>query len=311
MTDAIRILRTNPRLRATACCLAALLCLRAGAAAADESCWRELRYVASNGWIGASSTLRYDAPVPAANVRLAAPAKGTALLPSGQQVARIRASLQAMRSTGELETWYDPQTLAVLQSRRVSHGKNSRLKTLRFLGTGVWRERFEPAAGSDPADPARWQRGHANLIPYPAAATTPVLTPIMLLGRATAMVRSGEKAQEHLVFTDTQLYRVRLIAAGPEPVDVDFSLAETTHGRSGPADSIRGARKAQRIAVLPQLLGSSPEDEPFSLLELTGELAIFVDVDSGLPLRIEGSWLRLGTVPAELVQANVVAGCSR
>ncbi|MBK6279020.1 MAG: hypothetical protein IPF57_13165 [Gammaproteobacteria bacterium] len=152
-----------------------------------------------------------------------------------------------MSNTGELDTWFDPQTQGVLQTRRLSQGKNSRLKTHRFLGNGVWRERLEPG------DAAQWTPRSAALIPYPAhpEAGAPVLTPVMLLARAAELVRAGRKASDQLVFTDTQLYHVRLAASPTDSIDINLRLVV-----DGKERSVREPRQAQRVTVMPRLLGS-------------------------------------------------------
>ena len=284
--------------------LVALLCLLLGAplASADARCWRELQFVASNGWIGASSTIRYEAPV--ASSELAPAPQGEALQPDADRIGKIHATFEALSNTGELDTWYELQSSAVLQSRRLSQGQNSRLKTHRFLRTGVWRERLEPGS-PDARDPAQWQARSAALIPYPQSAESgAVLSPVMLVARAAELVRSNGKVRDQLVFTDKQLYHVRLATAPPENLETDFRLIENAKQRR-----VRGSRTAQRVSVVPRLLGSAPEEEAFSLLELSGDLAIFVDKETALPLRVQGSWLRVGTVPAELARAELRSGC--
>jgi hypothetical protein len=197
----------------------------------------------------------------------------------------------------------------VLQTRRLSQGKNSRLKTHRFLDNGVWRERLEPADANQARDETKWTSRSAALIAYPAHADVgvgaPVLTPVMLVARAAELVRAGRKASDQLVFTDTQLYHVRLATAPPDSIDISFRLVV-----DGKERRVREMRKAQRVAVMPRLLGTAEEKEAFSLLELTGDLAIFIDIESGLPLRIQGSWLRAGTVPADLARAELAPGCA-
>ncbi len=172
-----------------------------------------------------------------------------------------------MSNTGELDTWFDPQTLGVLQTRRLSQGKNSRLKTHRFLDNGVWRERLEPADADQARDETKWTSRSAALIPYPAHADAgaPVLTPVMLVARAAELVRAGRKASDQLVFTDTQLYHVRLATAPPDSIDISFRLVV-----DGKERRVREMRQAQRVAVMPRLLGTAAEKEAFSLLELTG-----------------------------------------
>lgn len=242
--------------------------------------------------------------MPVAQAGLSAPPQGEALQPRGSMVARIHASFEALSNTGELDTWYDPQTLGVLQSRRLSQGKNSRLKTHRFLTEGVWRERLEPS-GQAPGS-GEWVTRSATLIPYPADADADaVLTPVMMVARASELVRARRKMSDHRVFTDTQLFHVRLATAPVDGIDVSFRLIADGHQRR-----VREIRRAQRVSVMPRLLGSADEKEPFSLLELTGDLAIFIDTETGLPLRIQGTWLQVGTVQADLARAEIVPGCA-
>jgi len=285
-----------------------LLCLLAFASAshAKDPCWRELHFVASSGLITATTTLRFDAPAPAAQGQLYGAHDGTPLTPSAGAVALIHGRFHAIGNTGELQTWYDPSSMAALQTRRLSRGKNSRLKTLRFLDDGVWRERFEPASSADLDDPGRWRRQSGVRITYPVARNgEAVLTPVMLFQRAAELVATDLKVREQLVFTDTQLYRVTLRAAPAGPIEADVSVVEGSEARS-----ISGERLARRVAVLPALLGDSPEKEPFTLLELGGEISVFIDVESRLPLRVQGNWLQVGTITAELARAELRANCT-
>ena len=92
----------------------------------------------------------------------------------------------------------------------------------------------------------------------------------------------------------------------PEDITVDFLRVEGNEQQR-----VRGPRVARRVAVVPRLLGDDPEKDPFSLLELTGDLAIYIDAETALPLRVQGSWLRVGSVPAELARAELEPGCTR
>jgi hypothetical protein len=195
----------------------------------------------------------------------------------------------------------------VLQTRRLSQGKNSRLKTHRFLTNGVWRERLEPADANQARDTEKWTSRTAALVTYPshAGVGAPVITPVMLVAAASELVRAGGKVSDQLVFTDTQLYHVRLATSPADSIDISFRLVV-----DGKERNVHEMRQSQRVAVMPRLLGTAEEKEAFSLLELTGDLAIFIDTENGLPLRIQGSWLRVGTVPADLTRAELAPGCA-
>jgi len=133
----------------------------------------------------------------------------------------------------------------------------------------------------------------------------PVITPVMLLARAAELVRAGRKVSDQLVFTDTQLYHVRLVTSPADSIDISFRLV--VDGKERSVHEMRAVTACRRDA---RLLGTAEEKEAFSLLELTGDLAIFIDTENGLPLRIQGSWLRVGTVPADLTRAELGAGCA-
>jgi len=272
----------------------------------SPGCWREFDYAASNGWVAATTSIRYESNARPEDLLPITPTGQLRLQPAPSPLSRAHVSFKAMLSTGELDTWYAAETLAAYQSTRVSHGKESRAKIHRFLRTGVWRERRDPTAKPPQANLAQWNIRSAKLIPYPQdhQPNAAVLTPLLLLQRASELVSRNGESSEHLVFSDTQLYRVRLVAAPRENVEVNFRIE---HGKN--RQQLREARAARRVSLVPILLGQEAEDEPFSLLELSGDLALFIDTESGLPLRIQGTWLRVGTVPVNLTRAKLDDGC--
>jgi hypothetical protein len=273
---------------------------------AGVGCWSEFDYAASNGWLAATTSIRFEKDARREELLAIAPPEQVRLQPAPSSLARIHVSFKAMLSKGELDTWYASDTLAAYQSMRISHGKESRAKVHRFLRTGVWRERRDPTLKPAKDDLSQWKIRSAAMIPYPQdhQPNAAVLTPLLLLQRASELVMHKGAASEQLVFTDTQLYRVRLVAAPAENLDADYRLQ-----RGKQRQLLREARPSRRVSLIPILLGQDAEDEPFSLLELSGDLAIFIDTETGLPLRIQGTWLRVGTVPVNLVRAKLDDGC--
>ena len=57
----------------------------------------------------------------------------------------------------------------------------------------------------------------------------------------------------------------------------------------------------------PRFIESGEPGDPFTLFELDGELTIYVDTQYFLPLRIQGAWFRIGTVPVDLGAATQLA----
>ena len=277
-------------------------------ARAGSECWEQLSYAAGNRFASAASTLDYlRVDTGSADGRLEGPAGHAFLRPRSREIALIRTRFEAMRSHGQLDTWFEPSSGAALQARRLGFGRDSRLKSWRFLAGSVWRERRAPAEGGTPgSEPRDWELRSAGLVNYPVSTRgNPVITPIMLIAEAAALaLQEAPGKTTRWVFTDTQLYRVVLESRPDDTLEARFTLE-----RGGERKEQSGERPVRRVDIRPHLQGDAPEEEAFTLLELDGELAIFVDRQLGLPLRIQGTWMTVGVIPVDLSSARLRAGC--
>jgi hypothetical protein len=284
-----------------------LLCFPAAGRTDPSSCWEELVFTAGNNWATASSTLKYrQIPAREAALSLMHPAVKNALQPQGQSVGVISVEFSAMRSQGEQQLWIDPVTGAALQSRRIGHGRDSRLKLHRFLRSGVWRERRSPDETSPPSSPDTWPLRSATEITYPPEAQShPVIAPLMLLARASSLaLRARPGKLDEIVLGDTRLHRV--VLESREDASAQVNLTVRTGAKE---EQLSGTRAVRRVDLRPHLLGDGEDDEAFSLLELEGETTLTIDRATGLPLRIEGQWMRVGAVAVTLTQATISGGC--
>ncbi|MBK6289295.1 MAG: hypothetical protein KA739_04945 [Pseudomonadales bacterium] len=269
--------------------------------ATANACWKELHFAASNSWVAATTVIQYQTMATATAVAELQGATALPVLPAtSSAIGKIHVTFSAARSQGELDTWFDPGNGAVLQSLRTTQGRDRRQKLYRFASDGVWRERREPAPASG------WIPTNSRQIAYPVTISTddPVITPLMLIDHAARLVRDAQtNSSTHLVFTDTQLYRVTLELGPEQNLAAKFTLVED--GRETPMNESRAAR---RVSINAQLLGTEPEQDRFSLLELSGELAIDIDVRTAIPLRIQGSTY-LGVVPVAITKAVLERNC--
>lgn len=285
--------------------LLATLAWSASVLADASACWEELRFSAGQGWASATTALRFST-IPSNEAALVTAAGGRDLLPGGKSVGLLEAELSAMRSRGELQIWFDPVSGAALQSRRVGFGKDSRLKSHRFLAGAVRRERRAPDTADASGTPETWPLKSASEIALPPDVDgRAVITPLMLLSRAAALAMRPQAGKvDYVVFTDTQAYRVMLESRSEETLNARSSL-DRGHG----PEAINGTRTVRRVDLRPHLLGDNAEEEPFSLLELEGETALMIDRKTGLPLQIRGNWLRVGTVTVNLASARLRGNC--
>ena len=276
--------------------------------AEPSRCWRELVFEAGNAWAAASSTLTFsDVPASKASATLLSSSERNYLQPRGDTVGLLNISLSAMQSSGEQQIWFDPQSGAALQSRRLGYGRDSRIKVHRLLKDGVWRERRSPDGAGDTGTPDAWPLRSASLLPYPAGSVRdPVLMPVMLLARASALaLREHPGKLDFPVFGDTRLHRVVLESRADTTMGVDLGIT-----RDGKTERLTGNRTVRQVDLRPHLVGNEGEKEAFSLFELEGEMSVIVDRATGLPVQIRGEWMRVGTVPVTLTRATLAGACT-
>jgi hypothetical protein len=284
----------------------------AGAAAATSApeCWRELTFAAGNSWASASTTLRFETqPRNHAAAQLLEVAGHEGLEAQRETVRLLHIDFEAMRSRGTLEIWYDPSSGAALQSRRIGQGADSRMKVHRFLEQGVWRVRRAADGAARPEEAERWELRSEELLPYPRSADSgsaqAVIVPELLLAQLATLGSSARTRQaSYLVFSDKLLYRVNATAAQTKLIAANVSYEVGRESRT-----LHGPRPARRVRLAAQAVEGQAEDGEFTLFELGGDLSVFIDVETALPLGIQGTWMGVGTIPVSLARARIAADC--
>ena len=104
------------------------------------------------------------------------------------------------------------------------------------------------------------------------------------------------------IFTSNELHRVEITHAGASKVRVDYDLKSDRD-----STAVRGTRPAQVYALrpLPRADGRAGEVE---LLGLEGEIELFLDADTRLPLQVSGRVPPLGQVHVRLKRATLPGG---
>jgi hypothetical protein len=131
-------------------------------------------------------------------------------------------------------------------------------------------------------------------VSYPTAASDAVVTePYLLVLLAQRLQAQGpDKSMEVIVHTDLNFFSVRLTSGNGIPVNVDYAV--TGQG------VVSGSRETSAVALQVAPKGALAEDPDFSLLGLQGEIILFFDRSSGLPLQIRGVAPRIGPTAINL-----------
>jgi hypothetical protein len=202
-------------------------------------------------------------------------------------------SSSVVGNSEELSMSFEPASGRALKRDRLSKGKEQRLKTFEYRTNDILRERHNPEANSK-APPGEWPVTNRQTIPYPAAASKLVVTnPHLLILLAQQLQAQGPGgSMEVLVHTDFNFYRVRLTSGNGIPVTANYKV--TGDKKSG------GLRDTVAVALQVSPEDGLTEKEDFSLLGLEGEIILFFDKDSGLPLQIRGTAPRIGATDINL-----------
>jgi hypothetical protein len=188
---------------------------------------------------------------------------------------------------------FDPATGRALTRSRLSRGKEQRIKSYQYEADFILRERQTPGTDSS-VEPGKWPVTTTGRVAYPGAASTTILTePYMLILIAQRLQAQGpDKSVEVIVHTDLNFYRVRLTSGKGIPIDANY----TVNGQG----LTSGKRETVAVALRVTPEGTPVDDSDFSLLGLQGEIILFFDRSSGLPLQIRGVAPRIGATAINL-----------
>jgi hypothetical protein len=187
----------------------------------------------------------------------------------------------------QINTVFEPDTGKALSRARISRGSGQRMKSYRYDEESVLRERRnQPEDRSIPTD--EWPVSSGTALAYPASmADTVLTTPYLLVLLAQQLQAEGlDKTREVLVLTDKNFYRVRMTSGRGIPIEADYEV----RGKG----QVRGPRDTVAVSIHANPEGELADDDDFSLLGLYGDIIIFFDSESRLPVQVRGQAPRIG-----------------
>jgi hypothetical protein len=123
--------------------------------------------------------------------------------------------------------------------------------------------------------------------------TVPALL-LVLLPRLEAAARDVS----HCVFASDALYRVWLEPQGSETLKVDYTLTVGADSRR-----VSSRRLLEKVALRIEPVSPGAEAADFELLELRGDIILYLDRKTGLPVQVTGSRSLLKDIDIQLSAA--------
>ena len=224
------------------------------------------------------------------------------ILPAPEDAKRWELNVQSsvVDNSELLQESFDPTTGQIHARSRLSQGREQRMKSYRYETDFILRERRNPGADNN-VPPHEWPVTYRGEIPYPASVgDTVVVTPYLLVLLAQRLQAMGPgNSIDVIVHTDQNFYRVRLTSGNGVPINANYEIA----GKG----NISGVRETFAVAVQATPEGTLAEKNDFSLLGLEGEIILFFDRASGLPLQIRGTAPRIGPTEINLKSVSMRA----
>ena len=276
--------------------------------------WSRLLFEASHGLNSARTEVRL-APIPAAGLEsslLAAGADGPRPpLPDAGALLMVATLSTSTKlplfsdKTWKTRVWFLPGNASALQRTRLKIGKEPDKKIFRYFPEGVRRVRAEPE-DSDEAErpPEAWTKIRSDFYAYgPArAGCRDVSDPSALFYVISAAdMSAGDPPLALCVFNKKTLYHAELRAAGTESLRVGYMRR-----RGGIDERIDKEIDALKI-VLSTRADESAErkPEPFEFFEMRGDIEVYIDAASRLPVQVRGTVKNVGEATLLLTEADI------
>jgi len=193
-----------------------------------------------------------------------------------------------------VQTWFDEASGGV--SRRVTRAWEPRpdQKIYRFTPMGVERMRLEPRSGEADLPTSRWTHVRDSFIPFRAQdlGCDVVADAAALLYRATRLEAPSDATRlRACVFDGRTLYRLAIESGELRTLSVGYRVISAAGERHSP-----GTSRARLFRVRASAIAGDMESDP-------DPVEVFVDEESGLPVRAKLSVGALGTtVDVDLVE---------
>lgn len=180
---------------------------------------------------------------------------------------------------------------------RLSRGRDSRVKIHEYYDTAIARERREPPAGNASISPADWEATHEMDMPLPPEAEgRHIVATHALLVLLPTLLEDPSRADDYLIHTDLNFF---LLEADLSDKTVTIGNTLTVDGEKRKMD-----RRCQVLTLRMIPIPGNPEAPDVMLMGMSGKIHIFIDIATGLPLRLRGDAPRIGSAELNLIEAS-------
>lgn len=249
--------------------------------------WTELDYRAKKLTFSATTALvRSSVSAAKAQEALLTPETGEPRSPEGSEVTLLSMETKGMGEDSVTQLWLNPTDATALQRDQNRRGKRKRWRGYRYMEEGVANLTLRPAAGEENKSPESWTDRSSGNFDYPewlgegALITEPAA--IFYIASAAALDEPGDRIQVP-VFTKNKLLLVELEVEGMDQLKTDYTEVSGSGERR-----VNGRVDALRLSIDSRQLGPNSEEGDFEFLGLRGDVEMWIDSTTRVPLQVSG-----------------------
>lgn len=265
----------------------------------DEVSWKSLTYTAKSFFGTATAVVKLDTcQQPALPAQFNKPPIGTGsnafYHPGNTFCLSVTNTIKPYFSANrfyQTKVWFSPKKGMAIRRLRLLRGKKYYLKDYLFTPAGVYRCRKKPAdAKEETASPELWSDTEESFYSMPGriAATTIVSEPSLILYYLSANDGKQDcQMTDICVFNKKQYHLVHLTRRKPIKIEVDYLEQRGNEQKSVKKEEIEAV--GYQLTNRPVEENDKATPEKFSFMGLTGDITIYFNEKSHIPIRIEGN----------------------
>lgn len=214
----------------------------------------------------------------------------------GAPLLRLEVDADLSGRLSEEHIFFEPDSGRVLQRTKVKLGSDPYRKSYRYGQGGLEWTRSAPRSRQETerAEPA-WSKIENFSAPYPPGGHCRTYSEAtLLLYLAAEHDWNSSKTLQLCMFAGKQWSRVEATSTGLRAFDAAYRV--DGHERK--------VSEARVIVLKASQAGAQVGDDPLELMGLRGDLELYLDPQSGLPLAIQGEMPWLGMVTVRLEKAE-------
>ncbi len=257
--------------------------------------WTEAAYRAKKMGFSANTEVKLETlQATAVASELITSSEGQAVGAEGDELVVVSMRTRGLGQNSLARLFLQPGDGTILQRDQVDSGKKKRYRAYRYTAEGVYRLTRRPKSGEESQPDTSWSERDEHYDAYPSWAGDDLVVTepgaIFYLAAAAALEKTGDVFQCP-AYSRNKLLLVELKVLGSENIKVDYSVG---------GKRVKKTVSALRISIDASHLDPGSDESNMEFLGLRGDVELFLDPESRVPLAVTGRVPVAGKVTVRL-----------